>query len=174
MHEDNCFITLTFSDKELLKRENPLSVDTRDFQKFMKRLRKYTGKKVRYFHCGEYGDENMRPHYHACLFGLDFEDKYVWMERNGNKLYRSPTLEKIWPFGYSSIGEVNFETAAYVARYVMKKVTGEGKDRLKVKECDGELVELKHYQMLDKDTGEIIELKPEYTTMSRRPGIGKD
>ena len=74
--------------------------------------------------CGEYGDKLGRPHYHAIIFGVTFVDKKLWSIRRGNNLYRSATLEKLWPYGFSSIGTVNFETAAYVARYVTKKITG--------------------------------------------------
>lgn len=158
LHEDNCFITLTFNPESLAARENPGSLRKKDFQDFMKRLRKhFTHTKIRFFHCGEYGEKYGRPHYHAILFGLDFDDKELINVLNGHRLYRSPTLEKLWPFGYSSIGNVTFESAAYVARYIMKKVTGEHAEN--------------HYQYVDQDTGELLEQIPEYTTMSRRPGI---
>lgn len=146
LHDENCFITLTY-DNDHLPADGSLRVE--DFQKFMKRLRKhYDGKRIRYYHCGEYGDRTNRPHYHAILFGHEFSDKSLFrLSPSGERLYRSPTLEKLWPYGYSTIGNVTFESAAYVARYIMKKVTGE-------------LAE-EHYQGR----------KPEYTTMSRRPGI---
>lgn len=156
MHQNNCFITLTYSD-ENLPPNNSLVLE--DFQKFMKRLRKKLGKGIRFFHCGEYGERFKRPHYHACLFGADFADKQVHASRNGHKYYVSETLQQLWPHGFSMIGEVNFETAAYVARYIMKKVTGKKA--------------IYHYSEVDLDTGEIKnERKKEYTTMSRRPGLG--
>jgi len=162
MHEDNCFVTLTFNPASLSKRQNPLSLDKKEFQDFMKRLRKhFNAKKIRYFHCGEYGDRYGRPHYHAILFGLDFQDKQLHQVRNGNRLYTSRTLERIWGKGFCSIGDVTFESAAYVARYILKKVTGEHAWH--------------HYADIDYDTGEIKNVKaPEYTTMSRRPGIAAD
>lgn len=146
LHTENCFITLTY-DNEHLPSDGSLKVE--DFQKFMKRLRKhFNGTTIRYYHCGEYGDRTNRPHYHALLFGIDFADKVLFrISPSGEKLYRSPTLERLWPYGYSTIGNVTFESAAYVARYIMKKVTGEKAEE--------------HYQ------GRT----PEYTTMSRRPGI---
>jgi hypothetical protein len=165
LHEDNAFITLTFSDEEVLKRENPESLDKRDFQKFMKRLRRRYGNGIRYYHCGEYGDEFGRPHYHACLFNHDFKDKELWNIKNGNRIYRSQSLEELWPYGYSTIGEVTFQSAAYVARYIMKKINGDlAEDHYKVPE------------RIDYSTGEVIfkKIEPEYTTMSRRPGIGKE
>lgn len=157
MYDDNCFITLTYSN-DFLPPDGSLSV--RDFQLFMKRLRKRFGDGIRFFHCGEYGEKFRRPHYHALLFNFDFVDKTLWKEVNGQKLYRSKALEELWPYGHSSVGTATFESAAYVARYIMKKVNGD----------DSFL----HYANVDVDTGEVLSvLKPEYTTMSRRPGIGK-
>lgn len=154
MHVDNCFITLTYDDAHI---PSGRTLILRDFQLFMKRLRKKYNNKIRFFHCGEYGDLEGRPHYHAILFGHDFADKKLWKNNLENPLYRSNDLELLWPYGYSSIGAVTFQSAAYVARYIMKKVTGENA--------------AEHYEYVDLD-GEIHERKPEYTTMSRRPGIG--
>lgn len=125
----------------------------------MKRLRKRYGP-VRFYMCGEYGDDLQRPHYHACLFGVSFhEDRKLWKSSNGFSLYRSPTLEILWPYGFSTIGELTFDTAAYTARYIMKKVTGS-------------LAE-PHYQKVDPETGEVTSLVPEFNKMSLRPGVGK-
>lgn len=156
LYDNNCFITLTYSD-EYLPRDNSLNV--KHFQDFMKRLRKKYGSGIRYYHCGEYGEKYGRPHYHACVFNLDFPDKYLFKDENGIKLYRSEALEKLWPFGHSSIGSVTFDSAAYVARYIMKKVTGDSS--------------FYYYRTVDFETGEIVaERKPEYNTMSQ--GIGKN
>lgn len=160
LYEDNCFITLTFNEESLKARENPKSLDVSDFQKFMKRLRKRYGKNIRFFHCGEYGDKYGRPHYHACIFNHDFDDRRLYSVRDNVRLYTSESLAELWPFGFSSVGDVTFDSAAYVARYIMKKITGEHAWH--------------HYSEIDYETGEIINpRKPEYTTMSRRPGIGK-
>lgn len=169
LFERNCFITLTYNNENL---PFDKSLKVRDFQLFMKRLRKAfpghlsveddDGKvsyPIRFFHCGEYGEKFRRPHYHAILFNFDFEDKYLWSESNGEKLYRSPSLEKLWPFGHSSIGSATFKSAAYVARYIMKKVNGDA-----AKEY--------YWTSVDELTGEIHKLYPEYITMSRKPGIG--
>lgn len=155
LHENNAFITLTFDNEHL---NETGTLDDSDFVKFMKRLRKKVGK-VRYFHCGEYGDENDRPHHHACIFGYDFPDKELLREKEGIKLYRSAELEKLWPYGFCTIGDVTYESAAYVARYVIKKITGKAAEY--------------HYRRIDPETGEVTKLLPEYVTMSRRPGIGK-
>lgn len=156
LHENNCFITLTYNNENL---PADGSLHKSHWQKFMKRLRKYSGAKIRYYHCGEYGAKLLRPHYHACLFGFDFPDKYLWEQRPGkDDLYRSDLLEKCWPFGYSSIGELTFNSAAYVARYILKKVNGDKADD--------------HYIHID-DQGVVHKLQPEYTTMSRNKGIGQ-
>lgn len=148
LHERNCFLTLTLSDAHL---PADGSLDKRVFQLFMKRLRKrFPHDKIRYFHCGEYGDQFGRPHYHCCVFGFDFPDKEVWTTRKGFTVWRSPALEELWTLGNSEIGSVTFESAAYVARYIMKKITGPNADAY----YEGRL--------------------PEYTTMSRRPGIGAE
>lgn len=175
LHEQNCFITLTYNEKY-----NNKTLNVRDFQLFMKRLRRhYPEIKIRFFQCGEYGEtcKNCglskficqsrgcnkyikalgRPHHHACLFNIDFADKEMWAVREGIPLYRSKILEKLWTcpktkesYGFSTIGAVTYESAAYVARYILKKYSN--KNQEKVKEYYG-----------DK--------KPEYVTMSRRPGI---
>jgi len=137
MHEDNCFVTLTFDNEHLNKNG---SLVKSDFQNFMKRLRKHLSKsgqakRVRFFHCGEYGETYGRPHHHVCLFGFDFPDKVRVLpedssrarrlELEGIKIYRSELLGRLWPFGLHEIGDVTFESAAYVARYVVKKLTGD-------------------------------------------------
>jgi len=157
LHTNNCFITLTYDDTHL---PSDQSLHYRDFQLFIKRLRKrYPTTKISYYMAGEYGENFGRPHYHACIFGLDFHDKKLWKRTSsGSLIYRSDDLETLWPFGYSSIGDVNFESAAYVARYIMKKQTG--KDSLK------------HYQYSDLETGEIVQMTPEFNKMSLKPAIG--
>lgn len=156
LHERNCFITLTYDDDHL-----PLygSLRKRDFQLFIKRLRKEIHpEKLRFFHSGEYGDDSFRPHYHALLFGWDFPDKYKYTVRNGYDVFRSNLLERLWDAGLSEIGCVTPESTAYVAKYVVKKLTGQEADA--------------RYVKLDEETGELVSIEPEYGTMSRRPGIG--
>lgn len=151
LYENNCFITLTFDDKNVNSKGTLVKAD---FQNFMKRLRKhfYGNMKsdVRYFHCGEYGENFGRPHHHAALFNFDFPDKKLWQNREGTNLYRSETLENLWPYGYSTIGALTYQSAAYIARYVTKKINGK--------------LAPDHYQGR----------QPEYTTMSRRPGIARE
>jgi len=167
MHEDNCFITLTY-DNEHLPRDGSLHVE--HWQKFAKRLRKARGP-FRFFHCGEYGAKSLRPHYHAAIFGLGFEDQVKWKKNSrGEWLYVSKLLGNSWKFGFSSVGALTYESAAYVARYVMSKAT--------VPESEDPAVlarQKRHftrYERIDRETGEVHTVKPEYVTMSRRPGIG--
>lgn len=156
LYKQNCFITLTYSNKHL---PSNMSLDYRDFQLFMKRLRKKFGTKIRFYMAGEYGENFGRPHFHACLFNFDFQDKVLWKRTSvGSRIFRSGDLEELWPYGFSSIGEVTFESAAYVARYIMKKVTGKQA---------GE-----HYEYVCEKTGEITNRTPEFNHMSLKPGIG--
>lgn len=156
MHELSCFVTLTYDDEHLPESG---SLVKRHYQLFMKRLRKFHGSKVRFFHCGEYGETTRRPHYHAILFGIDFADKVKHSKnRHGDQIWLSETLNKIWGMGHCWLGSVSEKSCAYVARYIMKKVTGEKANE--------------HYQNLNVATGEIYSLSPEYITMSTRPGIG--
>lgn len=157
LHEDNCFITLTYAP-EFLPRGATLV--KRHFQLFMKRLRKQTGAKIRYYHCGEYGDELSRPHYHALLFGFDFADKVLWKTVRGIPIYKSDLLASTWGMGFCSIGAVTFQSAAYVARYIMKKINGD--------------LAQAHYADVDHETGEMTSKLPEYTSMSLKPGIAAE
>lgn len=113
LYQDNMFLTLTFKHTNGILEKRPL-------QLFLKRLRKYISPlKIRYFACGEYGSKGKRPHYHIIIFGYKFPDLYLFNKKE--KLYRSPILEKLWPFGFSSVGvDINFETCKYVAKYMQK------------------------------------------------------
>lgn len=164
LYDENCFITLTYNNENLPKDS---SLDKTHVQKFLKRLRKRLEvhkKKIRYFGCGEYGDvkKTNRPHYHLCLFNYNFPDREIhrhgstrafkgmFKQTNNKDLYISKMLEDIWGKGFCTIGEVSFESAAYVARYVTKKVSGEKREVW------------------------YGEKAPEFAVMSRRPGIGAE
>lgn len=160
LYSDNSFITLTFDDTSLETVAPDHSLNVRHFQLFMKKLRKKYGQGIRFYHCGEYGETYGRPHYHACLFNFDFPDKQRFRVDRGNTTYTSAILNDLWGHGFCLIGDVTFQSAAYVARYIMKKVNGDAAGS--------------HYQYIHPISGEIIDRSPEYTTMSRRPGIGKN
>lgn len=160
LHESNSFITLTYSPENVPKNG---SLDVEVLKKFLKRLRKrlsVNGIKIRFFAAGEYGSKFGRPHYHLCIFGYDFPDKYFFKMSNGIALYRSPLLEKCWKFGFSSVGTLTFDSASYVARYITKKAYGE--------------LAILRYAQIDYDTGEYTQVKPEFSTQSRKPGIAAD
>lgn len=148
--ERNCFVTLTYEDSQLPKSWNGLpTLRPVDYVLFMKRLRKQFGPGIRFFHCGEYGENFGRPHHHALLFNWKPPDlKALRFVDSVRDVATSATLEKLWGHGYVAIGECTFESAAYVARYCLKKHYGKGSDD--------------HY----------LGRTPEYLTMSRRPGIG--
>lgn len=154
-YKQNAFVTLTYSEENIPAR-GQLVYD--DYQKFMKRLRKQTApNRVRFYMCGEYGEQNWRPHFHACLFNHDWEDKKYWFTtQSGEKIYRSETLEQLWPHGHSSTASVTFESAAYVARYCLKKITGDNAEQ--------------HYKRTDEQGD--YKLEPEFSHMSLKPGIG--
>lgn len=119
-HKENSFITLTYSPENL---PSDGKVSKKHFQDFMKRLREaFPNNEIGYLACGEYGSKTKRPHYHACLFGIDFPDKkFVRTSDRGDKVYNSEELTKIWKHGHTEIGQVTFQSAGYVARYVLKK-----------------------------------------------------
>lgn len=165
----NYFVTLTYADKHIpikktLNEETGevitgKTLSKKDLQKFNHDLRQYWERKfnhtgIRYYECGEYGSENLRPHYHCIIFNLPYlTDLTLYRVTDiGDKLYTSKTLENIWKKGYVVVGEVTYDSAAYVARYVLKKHFGKDADA--------------YYKALAKD--------PEFTTMSRMPGIGRN
>lgn len=157
MHQDNSFITLTYSPKKL-----PLhgSLYYRDFQLFAKRLRKKRGP-FRFFMCGEYGEKLHRPHYHACIFGLDWPDrKFFKTSPSGGHIFTSDLLAELWTDGFSSVGDLTQESARYVAGYVIKKKSAK--------------LSKTHYSRPSLHTGETVELTPEFGHMSLKPGIGHD
>lgn len=183
-YDDNSFITLTYSDEHLPR---DMSLSLKEFQKFAHRLRKridyqQPGKKIKIFHCGEYSPprprfippgevhpdtipEGLRPHYHAIIFNHDFVDKKLWSVRDDVRIYSSDFLDSVWGKGFCTVGNVTFESAAYVARYTVKKLSGKAAAR------GDPITGLKHYERVCPYTGEIKEVQPEYATMSN--GIGK-
>lgn len=163
----NCFVTLTYGRNQVPEGG---SLDHRDFQLFMKRLRKHTASKmleagaqdvssrdaginpgpIRFYMCGEYGPLNQRPHYHACLFNVDFRSDRVpaGKSASGMDFYDSKELSSLWRLGRVSVQDLTKETAGYCARYIMKKVLGPDSEAA----YGGR--------------------KPEYAAMSLKPGIG--
>lgn len=168
-HDSAYFVTLTYDDKHVPRSYYPdpktgeaftsLTLQKRDFQLFMKRLRRhFENDKIRFFMSGEYGSQTFRPHYHAILFGLHLDDLLLYKQSpQGFAYYNSPSLQKCWsdpetgePYGFAVVAEVTWETCAYTARYVMKKLTGK---------------EAEFYTNFN--------IQPEFTLMSRKPGIAR-
>lgn len=184
MHEDNnCFVTLTYDDTHLplnrslsVPKRDPITgkqIEQSDFQAFFKRLRKAHPKTtIKYYQCGEYGNRcqhnldlekqscplcNLgRPHHHACIFNYNPTDQEIYGNSFNTNRYTSPSLEKLWGKGFVDVGNLEFGSAAYVARYILKKITGDLADD--------------HYTQIQL-SGEVINLAPEYSSMSN--GIGK-
>lgn len=180
-YEHNYFVTLTYHPhyEYLITQHNSCVVeDTGEFlewdsltlvpdqlKKFMKDLRRYyeyhfnhTG--IRFFACGEYGSKKMRPHFHLILFNCPIPDlKYECMNYNGDSYFSSQIFNKLWsvnndpknPIGFVTIGECNFDTCSYVARYMMKKQKG-----------------------LNSSYYSDLGLVPPFTRSSRMPGIARD
>lgn len=167
MHEascwpTSCFVTLTYAPGNLPPGE---SLCHRDYQLFMKRLRKRYRKTIRFYMSGEYGDTFGRPHYHACLFNVDFRSDSVPAGKSGSGhvYYSSPSLDALWKLGNCSVQPLTQETAGYCARYVMQKLTGD----------QAEAAYALAEPVTDEETGEILTHKvAPYNCMSLRPGIG--
>jgi hypothetical protein len=119
LHEDNCWLTLTYDEDNLPERG---SLRKQDLSSFLKRLRsRYGDRRFKFFGCGEYGGSFNRPHYHLLLFGLDFPDKVWFSKRRGFNVFTSKVLDETWSKGLTEIGEVSFDGMAYLAKYVTKK-----------------------------------------------------
>jgi len=157
-HDCSSFLTLTYDNQNV-----PLdgSLCHRDFQLFMKSFREDNpGLKIRMLMCGEYGEELGRPHFHAIIFGHDFSADRTPFKRGpgGHMIYNSASLDRYWKRGWSTVSDVSFQSAAYVAGYVFKKVYGKSAPD--------------HYERYDPHTGEVFFLKPEYNLASKRPPLG--
>jgi hypothetical protein len=170
LHEENCFITLTYNKEHLPYAE---SLNHEHFKLFIKRLRKKLApKRIRFYMAGEYGTKGGRPHYHAAIFGWRPNDLYEPRKtKAGSLIYQSKVLEDCWrirnkntgeyeSIGLSSVGELTFESAAYIARYICTKVTGKG-EAYKYHNC-----------YTDIQTGEIVKRVPEYNKMSLKSITG--
>lgn len=154
LHTHNCFLTLTYNDDSL---PSDGSLHRDHLQLFLKRLRRHLSYydkdcKIRFLSCGEYGSLNMRPHYHILIFGWFPSDvRKLSALTSGYNLFHSPLIEKLWPYGYNTVGAVTFESARYVAKYSLKKQTGQNS------------------AMYD-----LLGIKPEFVGCSLKPGIGAD
>lgn len=162
MWDHNRFITLTYRPEAHCtdeQKEKGLHVPSdgslhlSHFQKFLKRLRyHFKDRNIRYYGCGEYGDKNHRPHYHANLFNMHFPDEQLLKEDELGRLFGSELLDNIWGYGFTSVAEFTPETAGYVARYCLKKITGIGSHD--------------KYLRFDMDSGQPYWVTPEFQVQS--------
>lgn len=182
LHRDNCFLTLTYADIDGVMPMQARSLCYSHYSGFMKRLRDHNRRSYRrqygaewrrhetpllFLAAGEYGETNpltgvkdggkYRAHFHAILFNYNFPDRVPVKLIDGGEYFRSALADRLWSHGNVIIGKVEFESAAYVARYAMKKVTGDLAKAV--------------YTVVMPD-GEIIERTPEMLVMSKRPAIG--
>ena len=200
-HDHNMFITVTYDDEHLPTTHEESVRNYQLFMKKLRF--KYPGKKISFYHTAENGEENERHHHHAIIFNFEFPDKKFsrysehvdksansvgWvkptkdMPEPGKVIYRpltnisslspdkaqshapgaiytSEQFTKLWANGICEFGGVTIQSAAYCSRYIMTKVNGDDAEE--------------HYERVDTETGELYSLIPEYSTMSRNPGIGK-
>nr|QJB19689.1 MAG: replication initiator protein [Microvirus sp.] len=127
-HLQSSFITLTYSDKLLTSN----SLQYPHVTNFIKRLRSKIDQPIKYYQVGEYGDQNLRPHFHIAMFGYDFTDDITYKgisntrelsySKDSHNYYSSTFLTELWGKGFAQVTELNFETAQYVAKYVTKKL----------------------------------------------------
>lgn len=157
MHESSYFLTLTYSPENL---PDHAELNPRHLTLFWKRLRKHTGKKLRYAASGEYGETFDRPHYHAIVYGLHLDD-LVQIDQNNleQPLYTSELLTKIWKHGSVGVGSVTAQSCAYVAGYTLKQA----KQGIWKSPTD----------IFEPETGELRQKLPEFARFSTNPAIGK-
>lgn len=157
-HDDNCCVTLTYDSANL-----PSIFDRKhEFQKFMKRLRKRSKKKIRYFTSHEFGSDTKRLHHHVLLFGISFPDmQYYKTTEKGTKLFTSKSLDSTWGLGWANIGEANAKAAFYIASYALKRHSFE------VADSSGELHTFKDDMNCSGGIG-LSHLHRHYRTMALR------
>lgn len=151
---NNAFVTFTYDDDHLpIGSKGNATLVPKHFQDLIKRVRYYLGEGVRFYGAGEYGDKNARPHYHALFFNLPDsykESDVPWFKSPlGDQIYRNELLEKAWSFGFCSSADFTWKTAAYVARYCLKKQKGQ-----------------------NRGFYDEFGIAPEFSRCSSRPGIG--
>lgn len=187
------FLTLSYNNPNLpMTKEGLTTLKPEDIRNFKKRLRKYaenhkrpfkewinpqTGKQerpIRTFECGEYGTNGTRaaiggnPHYHIIIMNWAPDDLVFdkISKKSGLPVYKSKTIEKIWGKGYCPIGLITYESAAYVARYTMKKNGLAAKKREYYDEIQPDGTIKTKYRIKENIQ------KSEFITMSTMPGIG--
>lgn len=168
-YQNNFFITLTYDESKVpLGKTGNMTLKPDDLTQFMKNLRQYfkrnfnfTG--IRFFGCGEYGIKTNRPHYHLILFNCPLNDLTpVFVDENGQTsrhvgahgdiYFYSKIIHDCWNKGFIMVADANYNTEAYVARYIMKKQKGKQGDEVYNK---------------------ALSICTPFLRMSNRPGIGE-
>lgn len=158
MHKENCFLTLTYSPEKIPAGATLLKPHMQDFMRALRRS--IAPKKIQFYGIGEYGALGGRPHYHILIFGHDFTDKILFTKTGaGCEIFTSTALAKLWPYGFSSLGALTYDSASYCARYSLKKQTGKRSRRQLI--------------TTDPETGEMTIRTPEFALMSLKRPIGK-
>ena len=111
------FYTWTYDDQNIPKTENGLhTLRKKPFQKWLNRQSQRHN--FRYYCVGEYGDDTVRPHYHAAVFPQKPLDPGV--------------LLKPWTKGrIKSVRDLIPTRARYLAQYTAKKLTKDTDKRLR-------------------------------------------
>lgn len=143
-YKDNAFVTLTYSDEHL---PSDWSVNPVEMQLWQKRLRSACDRRLRFYTVGEYGDLSGRPHYHAAVFNFPTCRYGRTRQNDCYCCVACHVVRQSWTFGSVEVAMLEEKSAAYVAGYVTKKMTGKDDPRLKGRH-------------------------PEFCRMSNRPGIG--
>lgn len=151
LHKHNSFVTLTYRTEDL---PDDASLNPEHLRLFWMRLRKEQakyGRRLRYYACGEYGDDYLRPHYHAAIFGMPsckFGRTRHYQIRSGFKCCDNcDAFQRAWPHGRVDVGALERASAAYICGYVTKKLS-------------------------DRDDARYGGRYPEFARMSKMPGLG--
>lgn len=184
-HSSSYFVTLTYDEKHVPRyADGMLGIRYKDFQLFMKRLRKAVDYPIRYREVDEYGSKTRRPHFHALLFGLRLHDlQYLYSMINGRKMYQdnrggqphynSPWLRKIWRNGNVDIAAVEHGSISYVNDYMLKfeldEWHGDEEDAYN-QYCDS----FPHQAAAYVSAVKLGVIPPPRTHQSTRPAIGRN
>lgn len=145
------YVTLSYNFENLPKSGKTLpqvagdacgTLRPKDMTDFIKRLRKWTtkklGKSFRYMQCGEYGSEKWRPHHHIFIFGIEpaefiFHEPINHTMADTRKLHRIKQdvkekcevfFKKIWGHGrcWVDVEQVHEHIGQYIVGYIRKKI----------------------------------------------------
>lgn len=130
LHPYNSFWTLTYAPEN-----EPVGgeLNPKHLQDFLKRFRRNLAPmRVRFYACGEYGDETQRPHYHIAMFNYPgcVYGRSRYRTRRGNCCVNCDRVRDTWSLGLVDGGPLDPEGMQYVAGYVMKKMTSPDDQRL--------------------------------------------